>query len=230
MFFQSQWIALIPLNFFLHKIRPVAWPWCCQEDPSIWLESALRESLFHQNLPLGVRLMRAVDLSWGETCPSLLTRVSCWVSEVSAPSCPPPWGTVWLKLCWAWLLSESFSRHPSVVQSLPSNSQGSLEHSLLFFSFCFFSSRSQGGSFRLLSYLEAPNFPYLLSYYKVRNKHGQDIRVKKNVLTSVARENTGVISKAMLSNKGRVGVFLKEPTHVPIGKQFRGSNMPAHTL
>lgn len=132
MFFQSQWIALIPLNFFLHKIRPVAWPWCCQEDPSIWLESALRESLFHQNLPLGVRLMRAVGLSWGETCPSLLTRVSCWVSEVSAPSCPLPWGTVWLKLCWAWLLSESFSRHPSVVQSLPSNSQGSLEHSLLF--------------------------------------------------------------------------------------------------
>lgn len=130
----------------------------------------------------------------------------------------------------SFCVSESFSRNPSVVQSLPSNSQGSLEHSLLFSHSVSFPAGHKEAVFRLLSYLEAPNFPYLLSYYKVRNKHGQDIRVKKNVLTSVARENTGVISKAMLSSKGRVGVFLKEPTHVPIGKQFRGSNMPAHTL
>lgn len=91
-----------------------------------------------------------------------------------------------------------------------------------------FSADYKEAVFRLLSYLEAPNFPYLLSSYKARNKHGQDIRVKKNVLPSVARENTGVIYKAMFSNKGRV--FLKESTHVPVGKQFRGRNMPAHTL
>lgn len=130
----------------------------------------------------------------------------------------------------SFCVSESFSRHPSVVQSLPSNSQGSLEHSLLFSHSVSFSAGHKGTVFRLLSYLEAPNFPYLLSYYKVRNKHGQDIRVKKNVLTLGSRKNTGVISKAVLSDKGRMGVFLKEPTHVPIGKQFRDRNMPGRTL
>lgn len=44
-----------------------------------------------------------------------------------------------------------------------------------------------------------PPFQYLLSYHKARNKHEQEIRVKRNALPSVARENIGVISKARLS-------------------------------
>lgn len=67
----------------------------------------------------------------------------------------------------SFCVSESFSRHPSVVQSLPSNSQGSLEHSLLFSHSVSFSAGHKEAVFRLLSYLEAPNFLYLLSYYKV---------------------------------------------------------------
>lgn len=168
-FFQSQWIALIPLNFFLHEIRPVAWPWCCQEDPSIWLESALRESLFHQNLQLGLRLMRAVDLSWGETCPSLLTRVS-WLGGWGFCSPSPPPG----ELCdWScaglgffWCVSDLFlGTHPlsSHYHPIPK---------ILWSRVCFFShsdSFSAGHNktvFRLPSYLEAPKFLYLLSYYK----------------------------------------------------------------
>lgn len=171
-FFQSQWIAPIPLNFFLHEIRPVARPWCCQEDPSIWFESALRESLFHQNLQLGLRLMRAVGLSWGETCPSLLTRVSWlggWGFCFSLPA-PPPGG----ELCdWScaglgffWCVSDLFlgthllSRHYHPVP------KGSLEHSLLFSYSDSFSAGHNEAVFRLPYYLEAPKFSYLLSYYK----------------------------------------------------------------
>lgn len=67
-----------PLDFFffLYKIRPVAQPCCFQEDVLIWLGSVLREPLFHQNLKLGLRLVRAVALSRGRKCPSLLVGAS----------------------------------------------------------------------------------------------------------------------------------------------------------
>jgi hypothetical protein len=48
-----------------------------------------------------------------------------------------------------------------------------------------------------------------------KNKHGQDIRVEKDLLPAIGKESTGVISKVMSSpNKGSMGILFREPIHI----------------